>query len=209
MRERQHRCSGTLETARGASMTQIPNRVYHASQRQGLKVIEPRVGTHGQAWVYAAKDFVIASIFLGAHTDFILGSGMTGDQPYIVERFAGAFDRAKAGLAASIYVLPGSSFQANCTSFDPELISEVAVVPLQEIPILDAKTHLLELRDSGKLEIFLLPLKPSHVPSDDSDLIALALELYAKHGQKLIDYLEREFRNDLPHVIKAVRETRA
>jgi hypothetical protein len=187
----------------------IPDRVYHASQRQGLKVIEPRVGTHGQAWVYAAKDVVIASIFLGAHTDFILGSGMTGDQPYIVERFSGGFDRAKANVTGSIYALSSSSFHANRTGFDAELISEISVVPLLEIPIENAKTHLLELRYSGKLEIFFFPHKPSHVPSGDSDLIALALELYAKHGQKLIDYLEREFGNNLSHVIKAVREARA
>jgi hypothetical protein len=64
-------------------MTQIPDRVYHASQRQGLKVIEPRVGTHGQPWVYAAKDLVTASMFLGQHHDFILASGFT-NMPYII-----------------------------------------------------------------------------------------------------------------------------
>ena len=89
---------------------QTPDRVYHASQRQGLRMIEPRVGTHGQPWVYAAKDLVTASMFLGQHHDFILASGFT-NMPYICERFAGAFDRAKANVTASIYVLPGSSFQ--------------------------------------------------------------------------------------------------
>jgi hypothetical protein len=187
---------------------QIPDRVYHASQRQGLKLIEPRVGTHGQAWVYVASDLVTASMFLGQHHDFILASGFS-DMPYICERFGGAFDRAKANVAASIYVLPGSSFQAHRTSFDPELISEVAVLPLQEIPILDAKTHLLELRDSGKLELYFYPDRPGFIPSDDSDLIANALELFAQQGQPFLDWLEREFGNDLPHVIKAVREARA
>jgi hypothetical protein len=187
----------------------ISDRVYHASQRQGLRLIEPRVGTHGQAWVYAARDLVIASIFLGQHHDFILASGLTGDMPYICERFAGAFDRAKANVAASIYVLPGSSFQANQTSFDAELVSEVAVIPILEIPIENAKTHLLELRDAGKLEIYFYPDRPGFIPSDDSDLIANALPLFAHQGQPFLDWLEREVGNDLPHVIKAVREARA
>jgi hypothetical protein len=188
-------------------MMQIPDRLYHASQRQGLSLIEPRVGTHGQAWVYAASDLVTASMFLGQHHDFILASG-TGDVPFVCERFVGAFDRAKANVTGSIYVLPGSSFQAHRTSFDAELVSEVAVIPLLEFPVENAKTHLLELRDEGKLEIYFYPNRPGFIPSDNSDLIANALELFAQQGQPVLDWLEREFTNDLPHVIKAVREAR-
>jgi hypothetical protein len=187
---------------------QIPDRVYHSSIRQGLRLIEPRVGTHGQVWVYAASDLVTASMFLGQHHDFILASGVP-NVPYICERFVGAFDRAKANVTGSIYVLPGSSFQANRTSFDAELVSEIAVIPLLEIPIENAKTHLLEFRDAGKLEVYFFPDRPEFIPSDDSDLIANALELLAQRGQLFLDWLEREFSNDLPHVIKAVREARA
>jgi hypothetical protein len=190
-------------------MTQIPDRVYHSSIRQHLRLIEPRVGTHGQAWVYAARDLVTASMFLGQHHDFILASGLTGDMPYIVERFAGSFNRAKANVTGSIYVLPGSSFQANRTGWQGDLISEIAVIPVLEIPIGNAKTHLLELRDAGKLEVYHFPDRPQFIPKDDSDLIANASELLAQHGQPILDWLEREFRNDLPHVIKAVREARA
>ena len=190
-------------------MTQIPDRVYHSSIRQGLSLIEPRVGTHAQAWVYAARDLVIASIFLFQHHDFILASGLTGDMPYICERFVGAFDRAKANVVGSIYVLSGSSFQANCTSFDAELVSEIAVIPMLEIPIENAKTHLLELRDAGQLEIYFYPDKPSDYPSDDGDLIANALKLIAQQGQPILDWLEREFSHDLPHVLRAVRDARA
>jgi hypothetical protein len=194
---------------RGDAMTQIPDRVYHSSLRQGLSLIEPRVGTHAQAWVYAARDLVTASMFLGQHHDFILASGLTGDMPYICERFAGAFDRAKANVAASIYVLSGSSFQANRTGWEGDLISEIAVIPLLEIPIENAKTHLLSLRDAGKLKIYFYPDRPQFIPSDDSDLIANASELIAQQGQPILDWLEREFGNDLPHVIKAVRQARA
>lgn len=190
-------------------MTQIPDRVYHSSIRQGLRLIEPRVGTHAQAWVYAARDLVIASIFLGQHHDFILASGLTGDMPYICERFAGAFDRAKANVTASIYVLPGSSFQANRTGWEGDLISEIAVVPLSETSIADAKMYLLELRDNGQLEIYFFPDRPEHLPSDDSDLIANALDWIEQQGQPILDWLEREVGKDLPHVIKAVREARA
>jgi hypothetical protein len=147
-------------------------------------------------------------MFLGQHHDFILASG-TGDVPFVCERFVGAFDRAKANVTGSIYVLPGSSFQANRTNWEGDLISETTVMPLLEIPIENAKTHLLELRDAGKLEIYLYPDRPEFIPRDDSDLIANALELFAQQGQPFLDWLEREFGNDLPHVIKAVREARA
>jgi hypothetical protein len=194
--------------SRGEPMTQIPEWVYHSSIRQGLSVIEPRVGTHAQAWVYAARDLVIASIFLGQHHDFILASGLTGDMPYICERFAGAFDRAKANVVASIYVPPGSSFQANCTGWEGDLISEIAVVPLSETVIAVAETQLLELRDIGQLEFYFYPDRPEHLPNDDSDLITAALEFCAQ-AQRYLDWLEIEVGNDLPHVIKAVREARA
>ncbi len=178
--------------------------VYHASRISGLKRIEPRISTHGQAWIYAARDPSTAAMFLGHHHDFILGSGFVGDRPYIVERFAGAFGRAKSGASGSIYVLPGSSFQAGRTSFREEVVSEITLEPLRETVVPDAAAHLLGLETIGQLEIYRYPNRPGHVPEDDSDLILSARELYAQHGQKLLDFLKRETGDSLNRIIEAV-----
>jgi hypothetical protein len=185
-----------------------PGKVYWASQQQGLMLIEPQMDLHGQSGVFAVKDILTVLMFFGAHDDFMLESGFLHDEVYIVERFAGAFDRAKANMVASIYVLPGSSFHMDPAGFGLKWITDIAVIPMLEIPIEDAKTHLLEFRDAGKLKIYFYPDRPKFIPSDDRDLIANALELIAQRGQPILDWLEREFANDLPHVIKAVREAR-
>jgi hypothetical protein len=197
--------AGALGVAESGAMNDVPAEVFHASRMQGLKIIEPRVSTHGTPWIYAARDEVTASMFLGQHQDFILGSGYIGTQPYIVERFAGAFSRAKAGASGSIYVLDGSSFQSGRTSWHAEVVSEQSLEPLRETVVPDAAEHLLEFERSGRLSIYRFPSRPDHVPIDDSDLIQIASELYAQHGQKLLDYLEREYRTELAHVIAAVR----
>jgi hypothetical protein len=181
--------------------------VYHASKTSGLKRIEPQVSTHGQAWIYAARNELTAAMFLGRHHDFILGSGFVEDQAYIVERFAGAFERAKSGATGSIYTLPGSSFQAGRTGFREEVVSEIALEPLGETVVSDAATHLLGLEVAGQLEIYRYPNRPCHVPEDDSDLIASARELYAEHGQRLLDFLTRETGDSLAHVVEAVLES--
>jgi hypothetical protein len=187
-------------------MNDVPAEVFHASKISGLRRLEPKVSTHGTAWIYAAKDQLTASMFLGQHHDFILGSGYIGTQPYIVERFAGAFQRAKVGASGSIYVLDGSSFQSGRTSWEAEVVSEETLEPLREIVIPDAAQQLLEFERSGRLSLYRFPSRPDHVPDDDSDLIEVARELYAQHGQRLLDYLEREYKTDLPHVIAAVRK---
>ena len=43
----------------------VPDILYHASRRFGLKELVPHKGTHRQEWVYAATDVAIAAIFLG------------------------------------------------------------------------------------------------------------------------------------------------
>ena len=186
-------------------MNDAPLEVFHASKTSGLRRLEPRVSSHGTPWIYAARDELTAAMFLGQHHDFILGVGYIGAQPYIVERFAGAFSRAKAGASGSIYVLDGSSFQAGRTGWESEIVSELSLEPLREIIVSDAAEHLLTFERSGLLSIYRFPSRPDHVPADDSDLIEIATELHAQHGQKLLDYLEREYKSDLAHVIAAVR----
>jgi hypothetical protein len=182
----------------------VPPEVFHASKISGLQRLEPRVSTHGKAWIYAARGQLTASMFLGKHSDFILGSGYEGEHPYIFERFVGAFERAKRGKGGSIYVLPGESFRAGLTSFTAEVVSEETLEPLREIVVPDAAEPLLKYKREGQLDIYRFPDRPSHVPADDSDLIEAARELYAKHGQKLVDYLRRECGDGLEHVIRAL-----
>lgn len=180
--------------------------VYHASKVQGLKLIEPRVSSHGQAWVYAAPDLATAAMFLGKHHNFILGSGHVDDLPYIVERFPGAFEQAKGGVAGSIYVLPADTFMLGQTTWAGDWVSASAVQPIDEIQVVNANAFLLDLAQNERLVIKFYPERFEHIPDDDSDLIEMALELQAQHGQRFLDWFARELGGALPHVFAAIRK---
>ena len=46
--------------------------VYHGSPVGGLKIIEPRISTHGKSYVYATKKREIAIAYLAKWNDFLL-----------------------------------------------------------------------------------------------------------------------------------------
>jgi hypothetical protein len=56
-------------------MQAVPDIVFHASIRRGMTRLEPRVGTHGQAWIYAARNEVFSMMFLTKTDDFVCASG--------------------------------------------------------------------------------------------------------------------------------------
>ena len=72
---------------------------YHISSKKGLTELEPRVSTHGKAWVYALTDPVIGLVFAGRDNlgnkedDSFIQLGTTKDNiPYIYELYNGCLD---------------------------------------------------------------------------------------------------------------------
>lgn len=176
--------------------------LYHCSLIQGLTLLAPQVSTHGHAWVYATDNPDLSSVFLTRCDDFVRATGMYEDEgrPCIVERFAGAFDHAYAGVQGSIYVVPADTFVAGQTSFPYEHVSSESVVPLREILVADAKAHLLQLVAEGRLIIKYYPERIPCIPDDDEDLVRKAVQ------ENCLDKIQRYHPQLLPRVLHALHE---
>ena len=186
----------------------VPEEVYHASRRQGLRVIKPRRSTHGKRWVYATKDPVLAACFLGnLGGDFTcaVGRDPVSGKPFICERFQGAFELRYRGVLGSIYVLPGGTFREGETGWDEEVVSPEPVVPIREIRVDDAAKYLLALERQGKLLIVRYPKKIAGIPEDDEDLVRRAVVWYRRFRPFGFLVL-RELRRYHPHLMERVQE---
>ncbi len=178
-------------------------KVYHASKQQGLKVITPRVSTHGRPWVYATKDPVMAACFLGElGGDFTCAVGRDPEtgKPFICERFEGAFELRYGGVRGSIYVLPGDTFLEGQTGWEEEVVSPEPVVPVKEIRVADALAHLLQLAEEDRLIIKRYPEKIADISVDDSDLVERAVQWTRQFGPMVLE----EFKKYHPHLVEAV-----
>src|SRR5574344_1520591 len=98
---------------------------YHVSKVQNLKELEPRVGTHGKAWVYATKIPSIGLVF-GAQMsdfDFITQTNEKGLLE-LYECYPNSFDEIYTNKSCSLYELEDSGFKGGQTQWTPEFVSE-------------------------------------------------------------------------------------
>jgi len=171
-------------------MSENAARLYHASPVQGLTRLIPRVGTHGQSWVYATDDVAVASVFLGRlGGDFTCASGVYQGMPYLCERFAGAFERRYGTTQGSIYVVPGENFRAGRTSYSKDFVCTEAVGTLDEIRVDNAKDYLLHLAFEGKLMVKFYPERFC-IAEDDQDLVEKAARMYRQSGEKVLEQVK-------------------
>lgn len=177
-------------------------KVYHASGMQGLTKILPRISTHDEPWVYATKDIALAALFLNSRGgDLSCSVGYLNGQLHICERWQGAFDDRYKGRNGSIYVLPGDTFCEGKTSFDAEVVSDVAVSVIREIQVIDAKTYILELERTGQLRIYMFADRPACYPEDDQDLVDKAVRFAKRHREAVLRYVELHH----PHLLQRVQ----
>ncbi|MEW6216713.1 MAG: hypothetical protein AB1543_03430 [Candidatus Bipolaricaulota bacterium] len=164
--------------------------VYHGSPQGGLSVIAPVVSTHGERWVYAGKDAVMAALFLsGTGGDLTCGVGREEEAglPYLGERFAGALGLRYAGKRGSIYTLPADTFVEGRTGWEEEVVSPVAVRPNAELVVDDVLRHLEGLAERGLLRMYRYPSRPPDVPADDEDLVLRGIVWAREKGEAVLD----------------------
>lgn len=152
--------------------------VYHSSLKHGLEGIAPNESTHGEKWVYAVKDKVMAALFLsrtGGDFTCSIGRDCETGLPYLCERFSRAFELRYRGKSGSIYYLPGDSFVPDKTSWEEEVVSDERVIPVKEVQVEDAERYLLELEEMGQLIIKRFLDKIAQIPKDDGDLVDKAV----------------------------------
>ncbi len=145
--------------------------VYHGSPMGGLKLIKPRMSTHGKAYIYALPEKAEVVMFFGRNYDLICSQGWYLDVPYLWERFEGALEYAYGGQKGSVYTLPADTFHPLHDRFatDKEMVSEVAVKPVSEEVIDDALVALRNMAKEKELLIFNYPNRPDFLPDRGKD----------------------------------------
>lgn len=126
--------------------------LYHVSPVPGLRVLRPRVSSHGKAYVYAVEQLTVGLLF-GApkdDLDFMMDCDSSG-RPVIYECYPHAFERKYGGKRCSVYELREDGFQRGITGWSPELVCETAVPVQRERVIPDLSETLLQEREEGRL----------------------------------------------------------
>lgn len=101
--------------------------LYHASRTPGLTVLEPRVSTHGKAYVYAVDSAVTALLFGAPKDDFDLLTDEQNGVPVVWECRPDALRAVYAGRSCSLYTVAEDGFLAGRTGWAPERVCETPV----------------------------------------------------------------------------------
>lgn len=177
--------------------------VYHASPRQGLITLEPRVGTYPGKWVYATKDKDMAALFLGRFLgDFSCQIGRDKETrlPYLCERFKDAL-KLRYSQPASIYHLNSKNFKENKTPWKEEVVSPKTEVPIEEEKIEDPIQYLLNLKEKGKILLARYPEKICGIPEDNRDLVEKAVTWIKQGKTEVLDWI-KEYHPNLVERVK-------
>ena len=128
--------------------------LYHVSPTAGLKVLVPKVSTHGAAYVYAIENMVTGLLFGVKQDDFdFIISTDDEDRPIICECYPDAFRAIYQGRACSVYEVDEAGFERGRTSWEPELVCGHEVPVRQEIAVPDLYERLLADEAQGRLVI--------------------------------------------------------
>lgn len=128
--------------------------LYHVSATSGIKVLTPRVSTHGKAYVYAIDNLVTGLLF-GAQKDdfdFLLSTDENGI-PHVYECYPDAFNSVYDGKSCSVYELADEGFLRGMTSWRSEVVCEREVPIQREVFVGNLKEVLLEEEAKGNLVI--------------------------------------------------------
>jgi hypothetical protein len=154
-------------------------------------------------WVFAAKDLVMAALFLsGRGGDLTCAIGREGGIPYVCERFVDAFAYRYGGVRGSIYVLPAESFVAGKTGWEEEVVSDVEVYSMEEIDVEDAQKFLERLAGDGDLKLLYYPDRVAEIPENDEDLVYRGIVWTRQWGEVILE----EFRRYHPHLVARIEE---
>ena len=128
--------------------------LYHVSPTAGLKVLMPKVSTHGTAYVYAIENMVTGLLFGAKCDDFDFDISTNGQgKPVLLECYPDAFRTVYQGRSSSVYMVDDAGFERGRTSWEPELVCGHEVPVLEEIAIPDLYERLLNEEAHGQLII--------------------------------------------------------
>lgn len=126
---------------------------YHASKKQGLKVLQPHISTHEKAYVYAIQNRVTAICFGAPKDDFDLLTDEVDGKPVLYECYPDALSKVYGGKSCSLYTVSEDGFLHNRTGWDSELVSETPVDVVGEELIPDIYDYLMRAARRGECEL--------------------------------------------------------
>ena len=127
--------------------------LYHVSPVHGIKVLEPRVSTHGKAYVYAIENSVTALLFGAPKDDFDFMMDEEDGIPVVYECYPGALEVRYKGKNCSVYEVEETGFLRSVTGWEPELVCESAVPVIRETVVTDLYGMLADEADNGNLKL--------------------------------------------------------
>lgn len=152
--------------------------LYRGCKEAGLKIMEPRIVNHVEAFVYATDDPIRASIYSvkGGNLNYTNILTDDGDKLCLIERVPNCLERI-FNVEGRYYVLDDSTFVKHNEMGvgEHEYVSKEVVNVIDEVVIPNMFQYYLNLEKENKLKIYRYPSRPSFIPIDDSDLIECAL----------------------------------
>lgn len=106
--------------------------LYHASKEKGLTILEPRVSTHGIAYVYAINNRITAACFGALKDDFDLLMDEINGIPHLYECYPHAIEAIYSGKNCSLYEVREEGFLSGKTGWEAELVCEHKVPVVKE-----------------------------------------------------------------------------
>ena len=135
----------------------MKEKLYHVSHVADLKILKPRVSTHGKSYVYATKNLTVALLFGSEKAmgdlDGIYGGGTERCKPFFYEAFPGAFKRRFEDTSCYIYEVDPTDFEEGKTSYSAEVVSEKPVKVLNCTKVDNLYEKLLELSKQGEIDL--------------------------------------------------------
>lgn len=177
-------------------MTTKTGYLYHGSDWQNQKVLEPRKSGFENDYVYATNNIIEAVIFMSKKRNSLQATwDVNCEVPFFCERAEGVLEKWYKGLKGSVYVLSKEDFGKVKGLSKSEFVSAKAVSVLKEIKIPDGKEFL-----ERKLRIIMFKDRREVFPTDE-DLVKMCisgLEKYTvsftlKRIRELQPELESEF----------------
>jgi hypothetical protein len=108
---------------------------YHGTQEKNLVKIEPRLSTHGKKYVYAAKDRLIALLFMARWNDFLLTLRIEKQggelKITLIERYHNAIEELFANKSGAVYTIQSDTFFQTENTWEHEWVSLHTAYPVQ------------------------------------------------------------------------------
>ncbi len=115
-------------------------------------MLQPRVSSHGKAYVYALENLTTGLLFGAIHDDFDFQLDVNAEgKPELYECYPGAFSAVYTGKSCTVYEVNEDGFLRGITSWSPELVSPQPVPVVRETFVPDLAARLEQAEEAGHL----------------------------------------------------------